>query len=150
MSDKVNLYDLAMEMAEGMRHSTPEDQKAVSDYIKSVSTPTGFNVFSLYGEDQLITAIEVDITMTALEIANGLSNRIMIVPTNDGNILFEDKHLEDYLSIEVGRDFIEVMYIKSMDPKQVSKRMITEDMVEYAINLLNNFHKGEYNDEQFK
>jgi hypothetical protein len=52
MNDKVSLYDLAMEMSKNMRHSTPEENKKINEYIMSISTPTGFNIFDLYKDKE--------------------------------------------------------------------------------------------------
>lgn len=58
-SRKAGLDDMPNKMIEeaeeifgNMRDATPEEQQNIDEYIKSISTPTGVNLFDLLEDDE--------------------------------------------------------------------------------------------------
>ena len=55
------LEDLAESLFGDMRDMTPEESKAMSDYISSISEPTGVNVFDIVdGKKTVLVTLEID------------------------------------------------------------------------------------------
>lgn len=48
----------AEELFGEMRHTTPEEQKIVNDYIKSISVSTGINIWDLYEQEDKEKEVE--------------------------------------------------------------------------------------------
>lgn len=50
MSNK--MIEEAEELFGEMREATPEEQQSIDNYLKSISTPTGVNLFDLLEDDE--------------------------------------------------------------------------------------------------
>lgn len=76
---------------------------------------------------------------TAKAIILGLEKQVSVVPTCEGSVLFEDKRENDYLSVEVYEDKIEIMKIENMDINKVKVLRAEKNIVETAIRALDSF-----------
>lgn len=48
----MNLIEEAKELFGEMRDATPEEQQSINEYIKSISIPTGVNLFDLLEDNE--------------------------------------------------------------------------------------------------
>lgn len=48
----MSIVDEAKELFGEMRDATSEERESIDDYIKSISTPTGVNIFDLMKDEE--------------------------------------------------------------------------------------------------